>query len=124
MTEHEEARRLTEFHDLSMVIAGYNDPDDKLTIALGNFNRLLSERDKAHALLAKAEQERDAWKERYEMLVGEARKVNRAWRDERDRADAAERELERLRKAICAEAHHFPPDAVTGTSCYCGKATW
>lgn len=40
------------FEELSATIARYDDWDDKLTIALGNFNRVRIERDKAVSLLA------------------------------------------------------------------------
>lgn len=39
-----------------------------------------------HVALTKAQ-------ERYELMVGEARKVNRAWRDERELREAAEAQL-------------------------------
>ncbi len=48
--------------------------------------------------LVQAERERDAWKERYELLLGEARKVNRAWKEQLDRAEQAERERDEARK--------------------------
>lgn len=49
----------------------------------------------------KAEKERDglleAANERYELMKGEARKVNRAWKEEHDRAAALQEQLEALR---------------------------
>lgn len=39
------------FEELSATIAGYDDPDDKLTIALGNFNRVRRERDRLREAL-------------------------------------------------------------------------
>lgn len=43
------------FAELSDTIARYPDPDDKLTIALGNFNRVRAERDALRAALAAVE---------------------------------------------------------------------
>lgn len=45
------------FEELSATIARYSDPEDKLTIALGNFNRVRAERDR---LAAELEAIRDA----------------------------------------------------------------
>jgi chromosome segregation ATPase len=43
------------------------------------------------AACKKLRAERDEWKARYDLMVGEARKVNRAWKDEFDRAERAEK---------------------------------
>jgi len=45
VTELNEAAADPTFEELLATIARYDDPDDKLTIALGNFNRLRAERD-------------------------------------------------------------------------------
>jgi hypothetical protein len=44
------------FEELSETIARYSDPDDKLTIALGNFNRVRSERDALLSELARTQE--------------------------------------------------------------------
>jgi len=49
MAPTEEARADPTFEELSATIARYDDPDDKLTIALGNFNRVRAERDRLAA---------------------------------------------------------------------------
>jgi hypothetical protein len=51
------------FEELSATIARYPDPDDKLTIALGNFNRVRGERDAALARLAETEEALRQYKE-------------------------------------------------------------